>query len=262
MTILRPPLADELALVGTIRAHNPPVAYGTSSFQNLGFYSDQLDESLPPTSASHWIELQPTMINTASLAPADYDIHSYPSDDYLSSDPFRRSELILPPAAQRLDTSTGVYNANYLAPAPKSILKSNPTPPLHSFSTDSSKYDESPRTSVKINPTPSVFLDYPTEPVRSATMPMSSKHRMEFASFSQLNHVEWEIPSELQTIMCDLSNENPSDARDEDTPHRTRTQSATPHVSRVFVPWEQTGQPPRSQPLFDEHRTRQQAFEY
>ena len=181
------------------------------------------------------------MINTASLSP----------DDYLSIDPFRRPELILPPAAQRLDTSTGVYSANYPTPAPKSILKSNTTPPLNSFSTDSSKYDESPRTSVRINATPSIFLDYPDEPI-------SSKHRMEFASFSQLNHVEWEIPSELQTIMCELSNDHPSDAGDEDVPNRPRTQSATAHVSRVFVPWEQTGKPPR----FDEHRTQQQAFEY
>jgi hypothetical protein len=57
----------------------------------------------------------------------------------------------------------------------------------------SSNYDESPRTSVKNNTIQSV----PIEPILSS---LSSIHRMRFASVSQLNDIEWEVPREFQKL--------------------------------------------------------------
>lgn len=116
-------------------------------------------------SSQHWIDLQSPIINTANLSPADYEIHSYPMDQYIHRHPhlpratiidlpqyhqdyknydydddhhienyrfqtFRRSDVVLP-AVTRTDTSTEFYGMNYPNVVPKSILKSSTsiTPP-------------------------------------------------------------------------------------------------------------------------------------
>jgi len=249
-TILRPPShADELAHIGTIRGPNSLVTYN-GGFQNLGFYRDDKDEIISPVQyplSQRWIELQSPIINTTQLLPADYEVHSYPTDDYpyrqlpprssiidfrqyrenyvddddeienyrLQS--LRRPEIIFP-QVKRLDTSTEFYSNNYINIIPKSILKSGTsiTPPpldLHSIlphSFISSKYDESPRTSIKINTDHSLSMDYPIsaierripiEPILLPTIPLSYKYRMKFANIKQLNDIEWEVPGEFRNVL-------------------------------------------------------------
>ncbi|CAF3071203.1 unnamed protein product [Rotaria socialis] len=184
-TILRPPHADELALVGTIRAPYPIVTYNRG-IQNHAFYSNDEDKRMPPVlssslssssssaSSQHWLDLQSPIIKTAQLPPADYEIHSYPTDnyayrhsvfprpalidfrqyreDYDDDDDddddendqlenyrfqsFRRPQVIVP-QVQRIDTSTEFYGMNYKNVVPKSILKSSTsvTPPIDFLST-------------------------------------------------------------------------------------------------------------------------------
>jgi hypothetical protein len=211
---------------------------------------------------------------------------------------------------QRTDTSTESFAGNYPIPVPKSILKGSTgtTPPIDLFPTlysqtqhsrTSSKFDESPRISVKINTDESILIDYPTsaiektipnESIISSNVPTSlssSTNRMRFASVSQLNEIEWEVPSEFQTIVYDLtderqpyrgaliynSNENLNNNNSNDNnklSNRQRSQSAAvdqrTYVSRIFVPWDRERKV--IQPLYlsngteQGNTTQQQAFEY
>jgi hypothetical protein len=295
-TILRPPHADELAHIGTIRAQNPILTYN-NGFHNFGYYRDDKDERISSTQfqpSQHWIELQSPMINTSQLPPADYEIHAYPTDDYpyrqipprptiidfrqyqndyIDDDDeienyrlqsFRRPEIIIP-KVQRIDTSTEFYGINYTNTMPKSILKSgiNTTPPvdLHStpylqleHSRTSSKNDESPRTSVKINTDQPLSTNYPIsaiekripiEPILSPTLPLSSKHRMKFANVSQLNDIEWEVPSEFE-------------------PFRSNYERTPPTIidSRTHISWQSEMNISQPNYLLNSDITQQQAFEY
>jgi hypothetical protein len=360
--------------VGTIREQNPTINFD-NGVQNFGFYRDD-DEitlpappppppqpSLPPTSSSqhlNWIELRspPTttsnIINTARLSPADYEIRSYPTDDYHythqslpprptiidfrqyrneydDDDRFRddddelenfqfhslRRPDLIHTHIQRTDTSTESFAGNYSTLVPKSILKgsTSTTPPPDLLSTPysqtqrsrtPSKFDESPRISVKINTDESIPIDYPTSAIEkiipndsiiSINLPSSlpsTLNRMRFASVSQLNEVEWEVPSEFQTIVYDLSedrqplrgaliysstenlnnnnnnNNNTISNDNEKLSTRQRSQSADvdqrTHVSRIFVPWDREKK--IFQPLYlannieQGNTTQQQAFEY
>ncbi|CAF0982574.1 unnamed protein product [Didymodactylos carnosus] len=110
-TILRPPHADELALVGTLNGRNQ-ISYN-NGIPNLAYYPDEDDlrsipqpHSLPPPPPSlsstttqyhpqqqlNWIEMRPStgFINTSQLSPSDYDINSY-------QPPLTGSVLQLPP---------------------------------------------------------------------------------------------------------------------------------------------------------------------
>ncbi|CAF4383327.1 unnamed protein product, partial [Adineta steineri] len=153
-------------------------------FKNIGFSRDNENERilrLQPSSSQNWIELQPNMLKTAQLPPADYEIHSYPTDDYYYSQPhpssrpnildvrqiqqdyiddtnelesfqyqpLRRPDIILP-QAQRLDTSTEFYGIHFANTVPKSILKTgtNTTPPIDLSSNPYSQTHDS-RTSSK-----------------------------------------------------------------------------------------------------------------
>ncbi|CAF3218637.1 unnamed protein product [Rotaria socialis] len=381
-TILRPPHADELALVGTIRGQNPTISFD-SGIQNFGFYRDGGGDddddddddgnefnppvssviASPPSSSQHlnWIELQAPqstgIINTAQLLPADYEIRSYPTDDYIythQSPPphptildlrhyrheyedhdnfkhddenefenfqfqsLRRSDLILP-HTQRTDTSTESFGGNNLTIVPKSILKSSnstpppppspspsPSPPLDLLSIQysqthrsrtPSKFDESPRISVKINTDESIPIDYPTSAIEiiipnestiSRSDPTSSSSsRMRFASVSQLNEVEWEVPREFQTVVYDSINDrqasrtpliyssnenlnNNNNNNNEKLSNRQRSQSASVdqrrHVSCAFVPWDRDKNIVQPFYLSDNieqaDTTQQKAFEY
>jgi hypothetical protein len=221
---------------------------------------------------------------------------------------------------KRTDTSTDTYTGNYSTLIPKSILKGSlsTTPPIDTYPTTSysqiqhsrtsSKYDESPRMSVKINTDESIAMDYPTSAIERTipnqsiissiipTMNLSSSltsNRMRFASVSQLNDIEWEVPSEFQTIVYGSnddrqgyrgvsiysSNENFNNNNNNNNNHvhesgklsnRKRSQSAgvdqRTHVSRIFVPWDQEKK--IFQPLYlgngieQGDTTQQQAFEY
>ncbi|CAF0823565.1 unnamed protein product [Adineta steineri] len=377
--ILRPPHADELAVVGTIREQNPPIHIDNGN-QNFGFYHDNSDDeiisptptSLPTRSPSaiqhsNWIELRPPpsltstgIINTAQLSPADYEMRSYPIDDYLYTrqpsppprstvidfhqyrneydnddhfkneendaddddddddelvnfqfHPLRHSDMFHS-YTQRKDTSTESFGGNYSTLMPKSILKINTstTPsPLDLLTTPyfqaersrtSSKYDESPRTSVKINTDESISIDYPTSAIEKTT-PMesiittnipitllSTPNRMRFASVSQLNEIEWEVPREFHTVVYDINedrqplrnalifssndnlNNNNNNNNNEKLLNRQRSQSADvdqrTHVSRIFVPWNHKKKVIQSFYLSNNIEqgdiTQQQAFEY
>ncbi|CAF3475236.1 unnamed protein product [Rotaria sp. Silwood1] len=350
-TILRPPHADELALVGTIREQNHTISFD-SGIQNLAYYRNDNDDNefIPPASSLltefpsssqnlNWIELRPSttnsLINTAQLPPADYEIRSYPTDDYLythqSSPPrptvidFRQyrdqyedddDELqnfqfhslhrpeIIHSHIQRTDTSTESFGGNNLTLVPKSILKgsTSTTPPLDLLSTQysqtyrsrtPSKFDESPRISVKINTDESIPIGYPTSAIEKtipneSIIPISS-NRIRFASVSQLNEVEWEVPREFQTVVYDLtedrqpfrgvliysSNENLNNNNNnlhdnEKLSNRQRSQSAVvdqkTHVSRIFVPWDREKKLVQSLYLSNSieqgDTTQQKAFEY
>ncbi|CAF1177270.1 unnamed protein product [Adineta steineri] len=306
-TILRPPHADELALIGTIRGQKSLISYN-DGFQNIGFSRDNENERilrLQPSSSQNWIELQPNMLKTAQLPPADYEIHSYPTDDYYYSQPhpssrpnildvrqiqqdyiddtnelesfqyqpLRRPDIILP-QAQRLDTSTEFYGIHFANTVPKSILKTgtNTTPPidlssnLYSQTHDSrtsSKYDESPYISVKINTDQSIPIDYPMsaiekrisdELIPSPNLSLASKHRMKFASVSKLNDIEWEVPREFQNIVQD----NQTFCSD-----RQRTSSAIVD-SKSHISWQREMNITQPFPLLPDDLTQQQqqAFEY
>ncbi|CAF1284952.1 unnamed protein product [Adineta ricciae] len=368
--ILRPPQADELALVGTIRDLNPPLKFD-SGIQNLGFYRDPTDDDIlaqvpPPSSSSqrlNWIELRSaaapsqtppalsttSILKTAQLPAADYEIRSYPIDEYLythQSPPprptvidfqlyrddysndgyfddnennnndddvlenvpvhsFRHPEMFFS-HTQRTDTSTESHPGNYSALLPRSILKGNMNEPLSldllstnyfqpERSRSSSKFDESPLTSVKVNTDEAIPIDYPISAIEKITPNesfSSTPARMRFASVSQLNEIEWEIPREFQTIVYDLTddhqplrgaliyssndnlnnnnNNNNNSSIREHLSTRQRSQSANidqrSHVSRIFVPWDQRRETTRSFYLSShpEHgdTTQQQAFEY
>lgn len=165
----------------------------------------------------------------------------------------------------------------------------------------SSKFDESPRTSVKINTDESIPIDYPASAIEkfipnrsisSSNIPIQisssiSLKPMRFASVSHLNEIEWEVPGEFRTVVYDLTNENPLyrsaliDQSDKNTnnnnnnnhdqsSNRRRSQSAVAdqrtHVSRIFVPWDHEKR--IVQPFFltdgieQGDTTQQQAFEY
>lgn len=280
-TILRPPHADELAVVGTIREQNPRLDF-ENGIPNFGYYRDDDDELLPPVSSVthpassstsppvNWIELRPpltsnSLIRTSQLSPSEYEIRSYPTtDEYLHSQQsppphptiidfrrysdgyddeeidddlanfqfhsLRRSDMIHSPM-KRTDTSTDTSVANNPALIPKSILKGSVSatpPPLDTYpmnysqmhhSRTSSKFDESPHTSVKINTDESIPIDYPTSaiekfiPNRSISSsniptkisPPISLKPMRFASVSHLNEIEWEVPGEFRTVVYDLT---------------------------------------------------------
>jgi hypothetical protein len=158
--------------------------------------------------------------------------------------------------------------------------------------------------SVKINTDESIAIDYPTSAIEktipnqsivSSNIPITlsssiSSNRMRFASVSQLNEVEWEVPSEFQTIVYgstddrqtyrgasmyssneNLNNNNNINAHDNGKlSNRQRSQSAIvdqrTHVSRIFVPWDHEKK--ILQPLYLSNgiekgdTTQQQAFEY
>ena len=287
-TILRPPRADELAMIGTIRANNPPLDYGPG-ISNLAFSRERDEERTPSVQPPHWIELQPAIIHSApppgasdyeinsddylspqSLHSTMLDFHPYQSEENLSNfrfQPLRRPELILP-QVQRLDTSTESPGVNYSTIVPKSILKgsTNSTPPLDLHSTQpsraSSKYDESPRPFVRIN----------TEPSNSAGEKRGeSRRHMQFANVSQLNEVAWETSRDLQRAHYNSTNETPRShsfglvhQQDEHPSAYRQAMASTAvdqhlHISRVFVPWERHLS---ADPSFDDHLTQQKAFEY
>jgi hypothetical protein len=159
----------------------------------------------------------------------------------------------------------------------------------------SSKFDESSRASVKINTDESIPIDYPTNAIEK-TIPIESPIsiniskpiRMRFASVSQLNEVEWEVPREFQTVVYDLTedrqplrgaliytsnenlNNNNNNNNNERILNRQRSQSAVvdqrTHVSRIFIPWDREKK--IFQPLHLSNNieqvdiTQQQAFEY
>lgn len=357
-----------MALVGTIREQNPTINFDGGGIQNFGFYRDDDENELntpvasvlaaPPSSSPHsnWIELRPSLtnnfINTAQLSPADYEIRSHPTDDYVyihqsppprptiidlhqyrnpyrDSDHYKgdddelenfqfqslqRSDIPLS-YIQRTDTSTESFSGNTLTFLPKSILKSSVsmTPPIDLVSNQypqvnrsrtSSKFDESsPRISVKINTDESIPIDYPTSAIEelipidsifSTTVPtlsMLSSDRMRFASVSQLNEVEWEVPSEFHTIYDSIadrqtsrvpviysSNRNLNNSNnnydsnnyDEKLSNRQRSQSASvdqrKHISRIYVPWDREKKTIQPHYLSNdiEHvdTTQQKAFEY
>ncbi|CAF1131323.1 unnamed protein product [Rotaria sp. Silwood1] len=90
--ILRPPHADELALVGTIRGQNPIISYN-KGIQNAAFYPYDEDKKIPQVSSSltsssssstsqNCFDLQLPIINTAQLSSTDYEINSYSIDNY------------------------------------------------------------------------------------------------------------------------------------------------------------------------------------
>ena len=394
-TILRPPHADELALIGTIRTQNPTITFD-NGVDNFGFYRDDIDDNEPiPTTSSNpspsiipppgdWIELRPTapnsLITTEYLPPAQYEVHSYPNNNYFYSHPspsilprvniidyqtlppdydndddndgvssnnnndnyndesdnfhiisFRRPD-VQSPQIQRTDTATEAFSGNYSTLLPKSILKSGtsmtpplapPQPPLtldmpsQIYSPNGFEYPPtSPRMSVKINTDESIAMDYPmsaieriipqnsifprtystsssspsppslspSPPVRTAPL----GYRMRFASVSQLNDVEWEVPSEFQTVVYDLTDDNQqyrgaflynssqnfnvnnNNNNDQKSFQRKRSQSAgieqKPHVSRVFIPWESDFNMTPAFHLAKNNEqtdvTQQQAFEY
>ena len=229
--MLRPPHADELALVGTIRTSNNGVA-----FENLGFHRERDDEISPSIPTPNWIELQPRMISSNSFPTTDYEVNSndylapqsllstmnenqpYESDDQLSHFRFqtlRRPELMLPQVL-RLDTSTESPGVQYSSIVPKSILKgsTNPTPTSDLRSMPRSRTPS--RTSVRI-------IDRP----------------MQFANVNRLNEIQWQIPREFP-----------------DTP----PEPSTRHVSRIFVPWKRHFDP--IEPLDTFFQDHPQALEY
>ncbi|CAF1017994.1 unnamed protein product [Rotaria sordida] len=245
--ILRPPHADELALVGTIRRPNPILTYN-KGIQNLGFYSYDEDKKIPQISSSsssssssqHWLNLQSQTINTAQLPPADYEIHSYPIDnysyrysplprpiitdfrqyheDYVVVDDdddddhhqlenyrfqsLRRPEII-PSQVHRIDTSTEFYGINYSNIVPKSILKSTVslTPPNDFLPTQHLQIQDSSTSSNSDESLQnSIEKRISFETILPSTAPMLSNFQMRFASIKQLNDIAWEIPREFQTI--------------------------------------------------------------
>lgn len=146
----------------------------------------------------------------------------------------------------------------------KSILKSGPstTPPpvdlpsIPFFQTQYNHPDDSPRTSVKINTDQSIPFHYPTmaiekripiEPIFSATIPLSSKHRMRFANVQQLNDIEWEVPREFQTTFYSNHERRSS----------TMTDSKTTHTS-----WLREMNFSQTHYSSNDDITQQQAFEY
>ena len=162
---------------------------------------------------------RPTIIDLHQYSDNDVDNDDEQLDNYRLKS-FPRPEITLP-QIRRLDTSTEFYDVNYSNIVPKSILKTgiNTTPPLDFVSTPylqiqrshaSSYYDEPPHSSVKVTTYQSRTNNYPInsfdgrvliESVLSPTLPLSSKYRMKFASVSQLNDVEWEVPREFQIFI-------------------------------------------------------------
>jgi hypothetical protein len=286
-TVLRPPHADELALIGTIRGENS-IAIRNSGFQNLGFSRDNEDERIPrvppPLPSQNWIELQPNIIKTAQLPPADYEIHSYPIDDhyyahphppphsnildfhqyredYIHDDnelenfrfqPLRRPEIILP-QAQRQETSTEFYGIHFSNTVPKSILKtgSSTTPSLELLSNSYSQAQHS-LTSSKYDE--SLHTSVRTNTDRSIPIvPLSSRRRMQFASVNQLNDIEWEVSREFPNVVRDnqIFNSN-----------RQRIPSIIVDP-KIHIPWQ------REMNITESHSSwkgdiieQQQAFEY
>jgi hypothetical protein len=172
------------------------------------------------------------MINIAQLPPTDFEMYPYPTDDYFYRQyiprptvidfpqyddeiekyrfqSLRRPDIILP-QVKRLDTSTESYDMQYTNVIPKSILKTitSTTSPIDNrylqldHSQTSSKIDESPRTSIKMNTDQSFLIErrIPMQPILSSTIPSISKFRMNFADINQLNDVQWEVPGEFRTI--------------------------------------------------------------
>jgi hypothetical protein len=206
----------------------------------------------------HWIELKSTK-HRLPMSTIDYDLHaddylspkltmndvpSYEVDDRSSQMQYqtgRRLEL-QQSHVQRVDTSTESSGVNYTSIVPKSILKgrSSATPPFdrHSIplSQTTSKYDDSPRTSVRINMDPTVRID--DKERQSIIDPFDSMTRMQFAHVNRLNEIPWEMPREFRNSSNDIL----SIGVDRDL-----------HISRLFIPWTHYS---------DVDRTQQQAFEY
>ncbi|CAF0763021.1 unnamed protein product [Didymodactylos carnosus] len=77
--------------------------------------------------------------------------------------------------------------------------------------------EESPRTSVKVNTDESIAdsfvrIDYsatlaPYDKRLTTDSNLYSRYRMKYASISQLNEIEWDVPREFQTIVYELSDE-------------------------------------------------------
>ncbi|UJR09994.1 hypothetical protein I4U23_014218 [Adineta vaga] len=277
-TILRPPHADELALVGTLRRHKPVVSY-SDGFQNTAFSSDGNDpERIRQIQSQNWIELQPNIIKTTQLLPADYEIHTHPMKDYnytharpaaildirsfrddLSDEkndfenfrfqPLRRPELLLP-QTQRIDTSTEFNGLPYSHTIPKSILKTG-TNTSPSRSRTSSKYDDSPYISVKIN-TDRPMNSKDKRIFSSPPILSSALHRMRFASVSELNDIEWEVPREFHTII-----------RDQQTSHSNHPHNSSSIIdSKSRRSWQYESNISQPYSLLQHDTTQQQAFEY
>ena len=263
-------------------------------------------------------------VDGASVNNTDENYHDESENFRLQT--YRRPDIQLS-QMQRMDTATESFGGNYSNLLPKSILKSGisstpPLPPPAPFTLDmpSQTYSPngfdfpstSPRMSVKINTDESIPMDYPMSAIekiipqdsvfprifssssssRSPSPPLRAApptYRMRFASVSQLNDVEWEVPSEFQTVVYDLTDDNQqyrgailynsshnfnlnnNNSNDQPSFHRKRSQSAgidqKPHISRVFIPWESdfnmtpTHHLPKN--IDQSDRTQQhQAFEY
>ncbi|CAF0860413.1 unnamed protein product [Adineta ricciae] len=274
-TILRPPHADELALVGTIRGSKPAITYN-DGFQNPAFSPDDEQERIRRAQSQNWIELQSNIIRTAQLPPADYEIRTRPIADDMryaharppaildfhslqedfsdeKSDfenfrfqPLRRPTLILPPTP-RVDTSTECHGIQYSNTVPKSILKT-PTNPSPSRSRTSSKYEDSPYVSAGTNTDRSTNMierRFPSQSNLSPALPSPPAYRMRFASVSELNDVEWEVPREFHTTI------------------RDRPKSPTDHIdSRSRISWQRETNSSQPYSLLRNDPTQQQAFEY
>ncbi len=237
-----------------------------NGIQNFGFYRDDEDQKKLPIQTQNWIELQSPIINTANLPPADYEIHSYPTDDYLYTHPspiprptiidfrscindddeienfrfqsLRRPEIILP-QARRIDTSTESYG--YSNMIPKSILKSGTgsTPSLDLLSTTPYLQQQHSITSSNFDESPRIHTD------QSIPTSLSSKHRMRFANLSQLNDIDWEVPREFQSI-----------GQNNQIFHSNHQRTSSSIIDTI---WQQQIQP---RYLSKDDITQQQAFEY
>ena len=135
---------------------------------------------------------------------------------------------------------------------PKSILKTGTTPPIDSYiqtqrSRTPSKYDDSPRTSVKINPDRSYTFDYPTNFIeKRISIPLSYNHQMKFANINQLNDIEWEVPREFQRYYSHYPRTPPfiiDSKRPKSWQHEINFNQSNDYLSKNYI-------------------TQQQAFEY
>lgn len=316
--VSKPPITTE---------YIPPAEYEVHSYpSNNYFYSHSSPTILPRVNITDY-QAYPPDYDDDDDDDVSLDRLNEEYNDELDNfqlQPFRRADTHLP-HVPRIDTSTESFGGNYLNLIPKSILKSGSSttpPPLlppitldllpGSYSPQEFDYHStSPRTSVKINTDESIPIDYPTSAIeriippdsrfpRTFTSSSSSSpspppapstqpHRMRFASVSQLNDIEWEVPSEFQTIVYDLTDDhqqyrgvvlynssqnlnlnNNNNNDDKKSSHRKRSQSAgveqKPYVSRVFVPWDsQFNMTPTlqlSKKTEQNDRSQQQAFEY
>lgn len=222
-TILRPPRADDLAHIGTLRLQN--------GLENPGFYHDERISPEQFSSSQQWFELQSPVINTAQLSAADYEIYSHSTNDYSYRQPpprpifidFRsyrdeddemenyRLDSFPHPQVHRLDTSTEYYGMRYTNVIPKSILKSglNTTPPSPII--DYLQIDHAKPTWTSEEPLPELSHAVKKRiPIETIFAPPAPKYRMKFAYINELNEIDWEMPGEFQTIFQSKNEQIPS----------------------------------------------------